>query len=162
MHACVISDSSLPSEGIWSRMITYIVRHSFQTTQPSICVFYFKTIKQRGRVVYERIVNEEEAWLDYSLIDNEAELSNCFSDSTVSNYLCINLEKKATNKLNVIKLFTHARDHAASHDQKNVLNFWITSQQHSNQLSKNSLLGNLLNVHCKRCVKHYVRKIKML
>ena len=78
MHACVISDSSLPSEGIWSKMITYIVRHSFQTTQPSICVFYL-TIKQRGRVVYERIVNEEEAWLDYSLIDNEAELSNCFS-----------------------------------------------------------------------------------
>ncbi len=34
---------------------------------------------QRGRVVYEQIVDEGETRVDYLLIDNEAELSNCFS-----------------------------------------------------------------------------------
>ncbi len=33
----------------------------------------------RGRVVYEQIVDEGETRVDYLLIDNEAELSNCFS-----------------------------------------------------------------------------------
>ena len=48
-------------------------------------VFYFYddinclTIRQRGRVVYEQIVDEGETRVDYLLIDNEAELSNCFS-----------------------------------------------------------------------------------
>ncbi len=37
------------------------------------------TIRQRGRVVYEQIVDEGETRVDYLLIDNEAELSNCFS-----------------------------------------------------------------------------------
>ncbi len=32
-----------------------------------------------GRVVYEQIVDEGETRVDYLLIDNEAELSNCFS-----------------------------------------------------------------------------------
>ena len=39
----------------------------------------YLTIRRRVRVVYERIVNEGEAWVDYSLIDNEGELSDCFS-----------------------------------------------------------------------------------
>ena len=36
-------------------------------------------MRQRGRVVYERIVDEGEAWVDYQVMDNEDELSNCFS-----------------------------------------------------------------------------------
>ena len=43
------------------------------------------------RVVYERIVNEGEARVDYSLIDNKDELSNCFSIHLVPRY--INFEK---------------------------------------------------------------------
>ena len=43
-----------------------------------LCVRYL-TIRQRGRVVYEQIVDEGETRVDYLLIDNEAELSNCFS-----------------------------------------------------------------------------------
>ena len=39
----------------------------------------YLTIRQRGRVVYEQIVDEGETRVDYLLIDNEAELSNCFS-----------------------------------------------------------------------------------
>ncbi len=39
----------------------------------------YLTIRQRGRVVYEKIVNEGEVRIDYLLLDNEAELSNCFS-----------------------------------------------------------------------------------
>ena len=38
----------------------------------------YLTIRQRGRVVYEQIVDEGETRVDYLLIDNEAELSNCF------------------------------------------------------------------------------------
>ena len=37
------------------------------------------TIRQRGRVVYELIVNEGAARVDYLFRDNEAELFNCFS-----------------------------------------------------------------------------------
>ena len=48
---------------------------------------YTKTIL----VVYEQIVNEGEAWADYSLIDNEGEFSNCFSIHLVRTY--INFEK---------------------------------------------------------------------
>ena len=44
----------------------------------------------RQRVVYERIVNEGELAY-YSLIDNEGELSNCFSIHLVPRY--INFEK---------------------------------------------------------------------
>jgi hypothetical protein len=44
----------------------------------------YLTIRQRGRVVYEGIVNEDEVRVDYSLIDNEAELSNCFSIHSMS------------------------------------------------------------------------------
>ena len=40
---------------------------------------YYLTIRQRGRVVYELIVNEGAARVDYLFRDNEAELSNCFS-----------------------------------------------------------------------------------
>ncbi len=53
------------------------------------CVYYLRnrkhfpcfylTIRQRCRVVYEQIVDEGETRVDYLLIDNEAELSNCFS-----------------------------------------------------------------------------------
>ena len=39
----------------------------------------YLTIRQRGRVVYELIVNEGAARVDYLFRDNEAELSNCFS-----------------------------------------------------------------------------------
>ena len=51
----------------------------------------YLAIRQRVRVVYERIVNEGEAWVDYSLIDNVGELSNCFSIHLLPRY--INFEK---------------------------------------------------------------------
>ncbi len=38
-----------------------------------------EVIRQQGRVVYEQIVDEGETRVDYQLIDNEAESSNCFS-----------------------------------------------------------------------------------
>ncbi len=46
---------------------------------PNFHACFYLTIRQRGRVVYEQIVNEGEARIDYLLIDTEAELSNCFS-----------------------------------------------------------------------------------
>ena len=39
----------------------------------------YLAIRQRGWVVYELIVNEGAARVDYLFRDNEAELSNCFS-----------------------------------------------------------------------------------
>ena len=44
------------------------------------------TIRQRGRVVYELIVNEGAARVDYLFRDNEAELSNCFSIHSYRKY----------------------------------------------------------------------------
>ncbi len=38
---------------------------------------YTKTIRQLGLVVYEQIVDSGFTLVDYLLIDNEAELSNC-------------------------------------------------------------------------------------
>ncbi len=46
---------------------------------PNFHACFYLTIRQRGRVVYEQIVDEGETRVDYLLIDNEAELSNCFS-----------------------------------------------------------------------------------
>ncbi len=40
-------------------------------------VVYTKTIRQLGLVVYEQIVDSGFTLVDYLLIDNEAELSNC-------------------------------------------------------------------------------------
>ena len=40
-------------------------------------VVYTKTIRQLGLVVYEQIVHSGFTLVDYLLIDNEAELSNC-------------------------------------------------------------------------------------
>ncbi len=40
-------------------------------------VAYTKTIRQLGLVVYEQIVDSGFTLVDYLLIDNEAELSNC-------------------------------------------------------------------------------------
>ena len=42
-------------------------------------MIFYLTIRQRGRVVYELIVNEGAARVEYQFRDNEAELSNCFS-----------------------------------------------------------------------------------
>ena len=39
----------------------------------------YLTIRQRGRVVYQQIVDEGETRVDYLLTDNEVKLSNCFS-----------------------------------------------------------------------------------
>ena len=39
----------------------------------------YSTVRQRGRVVCELIVNEEAARVDYLIWDNETELSNFFS-----------------------------------------------------------------------------------
>ena len=38
-----------------------------------------RLIRLRAWDFYEVIVDEGEAWVDYSLIDNKGELSNCFS-----------------------------------------------------------------------------------
>ena len=46
----------------------------------------YLTIRQRGRVVYELIVNEGAARVDYLFRDNEAELSNCFSIHSYPKY----------------------------------------------------------------------------
>ena len=51
----------------------------------------YLAIRQRVRVVYERIVNEGEARVENSLTDNEGELSSCFSIHLVPRY--INFEK---------------------------------------------------------------------
>ncbi len=53
---------------------------------------YYLTIRQRGRVVYEQIVDEGETRVDYLLIDNEGELSNCLSTNHHIKYKlgCIN------------------------------------------------------------------------
>ena len=48
--------------------------------------FVYLTIRQRGRVVYELIVNEGAARVDYLFRDNEAELSNCFSIHSYPKY----------------------------------------------------------------------------
>ena len=59
----------------------YAVRHVWRHTK----VVYL-TIRQRGRVVYELIINEGAARVDYLFRDNEAELSNCFSIHSYPKY----------------------------------------------------------------------------
>ena len=53
----------------------------FQLCKYDFVLFHngYLTIRQQGRVVYELIVNEGAARVDYLFRDNEAELSNCFS-----------------------------------------------------------------------------------
>ena len=64
----------------------YFWRMKISTDATFLLILYL-AIRQRVRVVYERIVNEGEA----SLIDNEGESSNCFSIHLVPRY--INFEK---------------------------------------------------------------------
>ena len=59
-----------------SSLIYTLIAHAHARTNASLI---YLTIRQRGRVVYEQIVDEGETRVDYLLIDNEAELSNCFS-----------------------------------------------------------------------------------
>ena len=44
-----------------------------------LVIYVYLTIRQRGRAVYELIVIEGAARVNYLFRDNEAELSNCFS-----------------------------------------------------------------------------------
>ena len=46
----------------------------------------YLTIRQRGRVVYELIVNKDAARADYLFRDDEAELCNCFSIHSYPKY----------------------------------------------------------------------------
>ena len=55
-------------------------------SQTSTSVNFYLTIRQQGRVVYELIVNEGAARVEYLFRDNEAELSNCFSIHSYPKY----------------------------------------------------------------------------
>ena len=59
------------------------------------------TIRQRGRVVYEG-----EARIDYLLIDNEAELSHCFSiHSHLTKTQTVNDNETRTNETKNLNVF---------------------------------------------------------
>ena len=73
----------------------------------------YLTIRQRGQVVYERIVNEGEAWVDYSLRDNEAELSNCFSIHPILRYI-EKFVKKSTRFLTMTYRKANTKTNATS------------------------------------------------
>ena len=62
---------------IWTLYFALDVHHAHRD---------YLTIRQRGRVVYELIVNEGAAQVDYLFRDNEAELSNCFSIHSYPKY----------------------------------------------------------------------------
>ena len=52
----------------------------------SLAYVVYLTIRQRGKVAYELIVNEGAARVDYLFRYNEAELSNCFSIHSYPKY----------------------------------------------------------------------------
>ncbi len=58
-------------------LIIFILNFVYASQFVFYVVVYTKTIRQLGLVVYEQIVDSGFTLVDYLLIDNEAELSNC-------------------------------------------------------------------------------------